>query len=47
MDGKLLLQQTTSGAQSMIVNIAKYIPGTYILQIQNDAAVTQQKIIKY
>lgn len=47
IDGKLLLQQTTSGAQSMIVNIAKYKPGTYILQVQNDKEVSQQKIIKY
>jgi hypothetical protein len=47
IDGKLLLQQNASGAQSTIVNIAKYKPGTYILQVQNDAAVSQQKIIKY
>ena len=43
---KLLLQQNASGAQSMIVNIAKYKPGTYILQVKNDAEVSQQKIIK-
>lgn len=47
IDGKLLLQQNASGAQSMIVNIAKYKPGTYILQVKNDAEVSQQKIIKY
>lgn len=47
IDGKMLLQQPTSGAQSMIVNIAKYKPGTYILQVQNDKEVSQQKIIKY
>jgi hypothetical protein len=47
IDGKLLLQQNASGAQSMIVNIAKYKPGTYILQVKNDAEVSQQKIVKY
>lgn len=47
IDGKLLLQQNASGAQSLIVNIAKYKPGTYILQVQNDKEVSQQKIVKY
>ena len=47
IDGKLLLQQNASGAQSMILNIAKYKPGTYILQVKNEAEVSQQKIVKY
>jgi hypothetical protein len=46
IDGKLLLQQT-AGVQSMIMNIEKYKPGTYIIQVQSDKEVTQQKIIKY
>jgi hypothetical protein len=46
VDGKVLLQQTAN-VQSMIMSIEKYKPGTYILQVQNDKNVTQQKFIKY
>ena len=46
VDGKILSQQTAN-VQSMIVNIGKYQPGTYIIQVKNDKEVTQQKFVKY
>ena len=45
IDGKILLQQTAQ-VQSMIINIEKYKSGSYILQVQNDTEVTQQKFVK-
>ena len=45
IDGKVLLQQTAQ-VQSMIINIEKYKSGSYILQVQNDKEVTQQKFVK-
>ena len=45
IDGKILAQQTVM-VQSMILNIEKYKKGSYILQVQNDKEVTQQKFVK-
>ena len=45
MDGKILKQQN-AGAESVIMHIEKYQSGTYIIQIQNDKEVTQQKFVK-
>jgi len=47
IDGKILSQQTNTGAQSMIMNVEKYKPGTYIIQVKNDVEVSQQKFVKY
>ena len=46
IDGKVLLQQTTT-AQSLILNVENYKAGSYILQVQNDKEVSQQKFVKY
>jgi len=47
IDGKVLSQQTNTGAQSMVMSIEKYKPGTYIIQVKNDTEVSQQKFVKY
>ncbi len=46
IDGKVLSQQT-SKVQSLIMNIERYRPGTYIIQVQSNKESTQQKIVKY
>jgi Secretion system C-terminal sorting domain/Concanavalin A-like lectin/glucanases superfamily len=46
IDGKVLLQKNAAGAQSLILNIEKYRSGSYIIQVQNDGNVLQQKFVK-
>ncbi len=46
IEGKVLMQQN-AGAESVIMHIEKYQSGTYIIQVQNDREVTQQKFVKY
>lgn len=46
IDGKVLLQKNAAGAQSLILNIEKYRSGSYIIQVQNDGNILQQKFVK-